>query len=148
MSVFSLKKKDEPLLPQTMETTVEGLTDQGKSETEKTKVSNTTTKTKMKKFLGCFLDGATSVLFMVLSVFSLKKKDEPLLPQTMKTTMEGLTDQGKSEKEKAKVSTTTTKTKKKNLDGATSVPFEVKLMLLMVWNMVCFGILFILCKIF
>ena len=68
LPVISLKKKDEPLLPQTMETTVEGLTDHDKSEKvkEKTKVNITTTKTKKKKFLGCFLDGATSVLFMVL----------------------------------------------------------------------------------
>ena len=55
----------------------------------------------------------------MLPVISLKKKDEPLLPQTIESTVEGLTDQGKSEKvKKTKVSTTTTKTKKKK-EGST-----------------------------
>ena len=72
LSVISLKKKDEPLLPQTVETTVEGLTDQGSPEKmkEKTgakaKVTITTTRTKKKKFLKSFGDGVVSVLFMVL----------------------------------------------------------------------------------
>ena len=70
LSVISLKKKDEPLLPQTVETTVEGLTDQGSPEKEKSgakaKVTITTTKTKKKKFLKSFGDGVVSVLFMVL----------------------------------------------------------------------------------
>ena len=72
LSVISLKKKEEPLLPQTVETTVEGLTDQEQGKPEmvedtKAKVSTTSTKTKKKKkFLRSFLDVATSVLFMVL----------------------------------------------------------------------------------
>ena len=62
-SVFSLKKKFEPLLPHTMEATVKGLTDQGKSEKvkEKTKV----TKTKKKKF--CSEEGL--FLFLVFCLF-------------------------------------------------------------------------------
>ena len=78
LSVISLKKKEEPLLPQTVETTAEDLTDQEQGKPEmvedtkdkssgKAKLATTSTKTKKKKkFLRSFLDVATSVLFMVL----------------------------------------------------------------------------------
>ena len=79
LSVISLKKKEEPLLPQTVETTAEDLTDQEQDKPEmvvednkdkssgKAKLATTSTKTKKKKkFLRSFLDVATSVLFMVL----------------------------------------------------------------------------------
>ena len=71
LSTISLKKKDEPLLPQTIETPE--LTDQGNPEkvkeksAAKSKVSpSTTKKTQKKKLLKSFLDGATSVLFTLL----------------------------------------------------------------------------------
>ena len=70
LSVISLKRKDEPLLPQTVETTVEGLTDQGSPKKEKSgakaKVTITTTKTKKKKFLKSCMAGASSVFQLVL----------------------------------------------------------------------------------
>ena len=78
LSVISLKKKEEPLLPQTVETTAEDPTDQEQGKPEMVedtkdkssgmaKLATTSTKTKKKKkFLRSFLDVATSVLFMVL----------------------------------------------------------------------------------
>ena len=74
LSVISVKKKEEPLLPQTVETTAEDLTDQEQDKPEmvvednkdkssgKAKLATTSTKTKKKKE---FLDFATSALIMV-----------------------------------------------------------------------------------
>ena len=60
MSAISLKKKEEPLLPQVIETPPE----------DKTQVPNTTTtsttKTKKKKFLKSCMAGASSVFQLVL----------------------------------------------------------------------------------
>ena len=67
LSAISTQRKDEALLPQTIETTEKGLTDPGKTATRIKVVLSTTKKTqKKKKILKGFLDGATSVLFTVL----------------------------------------------------------------------------------
>ena len=64
LSAISTQRKDEALLPQTIETTEKGLTDPGKTAT-RIKVVLSTTK-KKKKFLKSVLDEAASVLFFVL----------------------------------------------------------------------------------
>ena len=70
LPTISIKKKDEPLLPQTIETPEKGLTDPETPEKVKAKTSTSTSTTKKtqkkKKILKGFLDGATSVLFTVL----------------------------------------------------------------------------------
>ena len=68
LSAISIQRKDEALLPQTIETTEKGLTDPGKTATRIKVVLSTTKKTqkKKKKFLKSVLDEAASVLFFVL----------------------------------------------------------------------------------
>ena len=62
LSSISLKKKDEFLLPETIETPMENQEDPGTG----AKITSTKTKTKKKKFLKSFLYGASSVLRLVL----------------------------------------------------------------------------------
>ena len=62
LSSISLKKKDEYLLPETIETPMENQEDPGTG----AKITSTKTKTKKKKFLKSFLCGASSVLRLVL----------------------------------------------------------------------------------
>ena len=62
LSSISLKKKDEFLLPETIETPMENQEDPGTG----VKITSTKTKTKKKKFLKSFLCGASSVLRLVL----------------------------------------------------------------------------------
>ena len=62
LSSISLKKKDEYLLPETIETPLKNQEDPGTG----AKITSTMTKTKNKKFLKSFLREASSVLRLVL----------------------------------------------------------------------------------
>ena len=62
LSSISLKKKDQFLLPETMETPVRKQEDPGTG----AKITSTETRTKKKKFLKSFLREASSVLRLVL----------------------------------------------------------------------------------
>ena len=64
LSSISLKKKDEFLLPETIETPMENQEDPGTG----AKITSTKTKTKKKKFLKSFLREASSVLRLALFV--------------------------------------------------------------------------------
>ena len=60
LSSISLKKKDEYLLPETIETPMENQEDPGTG----AKITSTKTKTKKKKFLKSFLLGEMTLLLM------------------------------------------------------------------------------------
>ena len=63
LSAIAIKKKEEPLLPQTIEEDPEKV----KESDGKAKVtSSTTKKTQKKKFLKGFLDGVATVLFIMV----------------------------------------------------------------------------------
>ena len=65
----AIKKKDEPLLPQTIETPVEDVAVQNKPDQVKEKKSDgkvTKKKSAPKKFLRGFLDGLANLFYMIL----------------------------------------------------------------------------------